>query len=80
MLKVRFRHTDYDGQIVESDLLICLPEEWAQTPEKTTGEWSSGVVDLTNLLEGSISGIVPALLFALKLGDTDRVALPLSEL
>lgn len=88
MLSVRFRHTDYDGQIVETDLLIGTPEEWAERPERETGEWSGGIVDLaslidldaTSLIEALLSGPAPRLFLALKLGDSDRMALPLTKL
>jgi hypothetical protein len=39
MEPVRFNHIVV-GEIVESDLIITTPEEWAQMPESQTGAWS----------------------------------------
>jgi hypothetical protein len=65
MTRVRFRHTTRAGEIEESDLLICAPDEWADRPEKASGEFSGGVVDLTNLLEDFAPGEPITLWFAL---------------
>jgi hypothetical protein len=64
MKRIRFNH-HVAGEIAESDLVIYKPEEWEDTPEKATGEWSAGIVDLTDELDESIPAEVPQLWFAL---------------
>jgi len=68
MTRIRFRHS-VGAKVVESDLVICLPDEWKETPESKQRDWSSGPVDLSDELEDATLGPVPKLFFALKLGD-----------
>ena len=70
MTRVRFRHKEC-GEILESDLIICHPDEWQDAPERHQEEWSAGIVDLTGELDdlASVAGLAcPGLLFALKRG------------
>lgn len=66
MTRVRFRHVER-GEITESDLIICHPDEWEGAPERSQNEWSSGTVDLSEELE-ALTLTTPALIFALKRG------------
>lgn len=74
MARVRFRHTD-SGEVRETDLIICRPEEWPDRPESKDRAWSCGEVDLTDELEESVILAVPTLFFALRLGHlSERMA------
>jgi hypothetical protein len=39
MEPIRFNHV-VSGEIVESDVIITTPEEWALSPESLSGAWS----------------------------------------
>ena len=78
MARIRFRHTTGD-EVIETDLIVCLPDEWEEKPESKQQTWSSGLVDLSNELEDVTPGPVPKLFFALKLGDFPPIS-PLRRL
>lgn len=84
MTRVRFRHTEA-GEIKETELVLCRPDEWADSPESQQSEWSTGNVDLTETLNGlenlAVLGPLPPIFFALSRGKlTERVALGLHAL
>jgi hypothetical protein len=82
MTRVRFRHTE-NGEIRESDLIICTQDEWEGTPESAQGVWSSGLVDLSDELQALLlsSAVDTPLFFALRLGELNqRVPLGLKAL
>ena len=68
MTRIRFRHT-MCNEVIESDLVICDPDEWKETAESKQDDWSAGMVDLSDELEDVTVAPVPKLFFALKLGD-----------
>jgi len=37
--RVRYRHL-VDGVIVETDAVVCRPDEWTDQPESQSEEWS----------------------------------------
>jgi hypothetical protein len=57
------------GQIVEVDMIVCLKNEWDGAQESTDKMWSTGEIDLNEVLDGELLRPVPPLLIALKLGE-----------
>jgi hypothetical protein len=40
MIRGTFLHrVDVDGRIIESDLIVCQPDEWEELPERADTEW-----------------------------------------
>ena len=71
MTRLRFRHLE-DGEIRESDLIICLPSEWSDAPERHQPEWCAGISDVAEELDGSMGAAPRHLVFALRLGERGR--------
>jgi len=40
--RIRFRHVE-GGEVIESDLIQCKPEEWAGLPESHDPSWSTWI-------------------------------------
>ncbi len=70
MPKVRFRHNE-NGQIVETDLVICRPEEWAERPESRDQAWATGVINEDGEYDSLFLG---PLWLALRLGEQHQTA------
>ena len=71
MTRMRFRHLE-DGEIRESDLIVCLPSEWDDAPERQQAEWCAGVSDVAEEIDGLMAAAPRHLIFALRLGERGR--------